>query len=279
MVTRLYLNNSVAGATPAAFRGAWNDTASAVTKDVATSKVASSITSISVAEVSATNPYAVCLYRGVSAPIDAQTVDGTVNLNVLVDESSASADMAYALHIYVMAPDGSVRGTLLTDYLDASGNEWVSNFGTGGTRALNAAQTLTSVATTAGDRIVVELGYVARNSVTTSFTGKLFYGGTLYNQDATGTGLTSQSTPPPFSWIEFSDTVAFEAVGDLRVSQVVAEVAYTHDAPDTRVSQVVAETIIRYPTPTVQVSQVVVEVLLKQSVVTAVGRSQVVIAG
>jgi hypothetical protein len=57
----------------------------------------------------------------------------------------------------------------------------------------------------AGDRLVLELGYVAENTSSTSFTGYINYGGT--GATALADGSTAVTTNP--GWMDFNDdTVA-----------------------------------------------------------------------
>lgn len=175
--TRLYLLNQAAPYTPATIRGAWDDTASAVTKAMDTVKEAGgSVALVSAAETSTTDPWDVLLYRGVSGPLAAQTLSGTINIMMAVLQTSGSANMHYHIHLYVTQGDSDTpRGTLITDYTEAAGvNEWSATFRTG--RALNAAQSLSSLAISEGDRLVFEMGYAARNVSATSFTGSTNYG-------------------------------------------------------------------------------------------------------
>lgn len=275
-MTRFYLNNVAAAVTPSGVQGSWDDSASLVTKQIDLVKANTSATSVSVAETSASNTYRVALYRGVTPTIDAQTISGTIDVGIIVDEvTSAASDFYTSLHVYVMKPDGTVRGTLLANYSENTTNEWLFGGSSWG-KHLQSAQTLSSVVASAGDRIVAEIGYIARNSVTTSFSGQLYYGGNAYNIDQSGT-TGPVDTPPAFPWIEFSGAIAMEATGDLQLAQLAVEAAVSAASPNVRVSQVVAESLAYVASPAAQVSQVVVEVLLQPGV--ALGRSMVVIAG
>jgi hypothetical protein len=174
--TQLYLTTRTAPYTPATIRGAWDDTGGAVTNGLDSRKEwGGVITSVARAETNATTEYDVLLYRGVSGPLAAQTISGNLDVVLGVRESSTSMDGHWHLHVYVTQGDSDTpRGTLLSDYREAGGtNEWPT---TAQGWALNAAQALSSLAISAGDRLVVEIGFAARNSVTTSYTGTLWYG-------------------------------------------------------------------------------------------------------
>ena len=131
------------------------------------------ITSVARAETNANDEYDVLLYRGVSGPLGTQEID--VNVNVVIGVSGpAAANDHWHLHIYTTQGDSdTVREVGLDNYREAAGvNEWPA---TAVGVALNAAQSC-HIHTQDGDRLVVEIGYAARNTVTTSYTGTLWYG-------------------------------------------------------------------------------------------------------
>jgi hypothetical protein len=243
----LYLTNATAGYVPPTWRGAWDDTAGAVTKALAALKSAGgTIATVNRAETTATSPYRVALYRGVSAPLAAQTLSGTLDAIVAVLESAAAADLCWCVHAYVTQGDSDTpRGTILNDYTETTSTEWPT---TAAGRALAAAQTLASLAITAGDRLVVEIGYIARNSSTTSYTGTLSYG-TIVSADlreaddmtAGGSATTAAAR------LAFSVAIA-EQVSATRVSQRYAEVAQemvTRTRVSQRYTDVAQETVAR----------------------------------
>lgn len=143
-----------------------------------------------------------------------------------------------------MKTDGTSRGTLISDYVEAA--EFATSLNTGG-RALAAVQTLSSLAVSAGDRIVVEIGYRATNSVSTSFTGTLAYGGTADEGVTEGDAgqLGNLNGNNVASWIQFVSGITLTPP-DVRVSQIVAEVV-TAPPSYVRVSQLVAEVVMPAP--------------------------------
>jgi hypothetical protein len=172
----LYLQNTAAPYTPPTYRGSWNTTAGSVTKALSRSKATGGeITTVSVAEATATNPYDVLLYRGVGPKMRAQSLAGTLNVVIGLAEANADADFNLHLHVFVTAGDtDTVRGTLISDFVEAAGvKEWPT---TAAGVTLSAAQAITSLSISAGDRLVVEIGYRSRNSHTTSRAGTLSYG-------------------------------------------------------------------------------------------------------
>lgn len=276
--TRIYLTNRAAPYTPATIRGTWNDTAGSVTKALDQSKEQGGVSAaVSRAEAVATNPYDVLLYRGISGPMAAQTLSGNLNVCIGVSESNIAADFNWHLHLYVTVGDSdTVRGTLINDYVEAAGvNEWPT---TGTMIALNAAVALSSLAVSAGDRLVALLGVRARNTVTTSYTASLRYG----SADAIGTGLAEGSVGNTAitllaGYLTFDFVIAMQ--NSLRISQVPVQTASAQAAtPSFRISQVVAQTIsAQAVTPSLRISQVVVQTASGPLPAATVAVSQVVV--
>jgi hypothetical protein len=265
MATRFYLHNDAAPYTPATLRGAWDQTAQAVTKRIDASKLpVSTATNVPAAETNVTAEWDVLLYRGVSGPLAAATIGtGTVDVMLPVIENTAAADFNYHLHIYVTQGDSDTpRGTLLSDYREAAGvNEWGTAAATCG-RALNAAASLSSLAVSAGDRIVIEIGYAARNTVTTSYTGTLYYGVPAGKADLVAGGPSTN-----LGYIEFSETLAGTAAN--RVSQGAIEITLDEDtAPAARVTQGAVEIAIESTGDELRTSQVMAEVAWPTIIVT-----------
>jgi len=121
------------------------------------------------AETSATNPTRVCLFRLKIGPLNPQTISGTLDLVWAALESAADANMYWSLHAYVSEGESDVvRGTILNQYSEDTTNEWPT---TAAGTALQAPVTLTDVDAEFGDWLIVEGGYAARNSTSSSRTG------------------------------------------------------------------------------------------------------------
>ena len=258
--TTLYLTANAAPYTPATLRGAWDQTAGAITRAFDTQKVAGgNLTTIGIAEVNAAANHDVLLGRWVSGPVAAQTFSGTLDCVLGVLASLAAADLAIHIHAYVTQGDSdTVRGTLLTNYVETVANEWPTT-ATG--RAFAAAQALTGVIASAGDRIVIEVGYVALNAVATSYTGTMNYGTVVAATGLAADDLTAGSTAVTTLAGRFTFSVSVtEADNPLRESQSVVEVLAT-DTPSLRHSQTVIEVLSPSTPPSLRHSQTVVEVL------------------
>lgn len=155
------------------------------------------------AETSATNNYDVLLTRFITKPLlnnVSFTTSDTVSWVLAVKESNTSANMYYKVHITVVKPDGTIRGTLLSNNVGST--EWTTtSVGRG-----EGTKTLSAVSALAGDWLLVEVGYRAANTSTTSYTGTLNYGA-----DSTTTDLTQGTTYTSglAGWIEFSNNFDF----------------------------------------------------------------------
>lgn len=121
-------------------------------------------------EAVATAPYARLAIFGTTAPLGEQTIEGEFNVMFMVRESNADADFKLRIHIWVAGTGGDtletdiVRGTLLDKFVDSS--ELPTTLV--GARLFAGWQTLTPVEVLAGDRIVIEIGYLSENVHTTS---------------------------------------------------------------------------------------------------------------
>jgi len=203
------MQNAAADVDPATERGAWDNTASYLGRKLSRTK-SGAIATKAVAEAVATADYDVLLLKLVSEPITvAQTISGTLNWVVGSRESGTAMNANWHVHVYVLRGTDTLVGTLYTNYTEAAGtNEWPTT-AVGDTPT--AALTLTPVDIAANDRIVIEAGYVARNTSTTSYTGTLWYGGTGGDLTVAGDETTLAG------WWEFSQ--------DLFVNNFLVEAA------------------------------------------------------
>lgn len=195
--TYLYLVTDASPVTPGATRGTWNDTASAIDKYLSKTLSSGARASLAIAETVSTNPYDVLFMRWVSDQLAAQTIDGTLYVTFQSVESNAAADAFGKIHVYVMASDGSVRGTLLSNQVGSTElSSGVSN--------RMEVFTLSGVSALDTDRIVIEMGARFTNSVTTSYTVTMYYGGNSGIESAMDGGvITGQAV----SWHQFRDEI------------------------------------------------------------------------
>src|SRR5207249_5288723 len=171
---RWYTVNINAAVDPATVQGNWVD-GKTTYKALALSRTKSSTTTGFKSQLrnTATGTGRVMLMKLISDPIpSAQTIAGTLDWVVGVGESSTSQNSFHKLHVYVLREPDTLVGTLLgspTAYEEAStsGNEWAASGSAVGKGPAGAVKpTLTSVAAQAGDRIVIEFGWVGYSTRT-----------------------------------------------------------------------------------------------------------------
>ncbi len=275
-MTKLYPSAVGVAYTPATIRGAWEKTTGHAICGMGAKDLSGlgGPLSIGSAETVSSADYDVLLLRCVSAPLAADhNFSGTLNLMMGVQESNAAADMAYYLHIFVTQGDtDNLRGTLLANYADPDTNEWGT---TALGKALSAAATLTAVAALTGDRIVVEIGYRSRNTVTTSRTGTIWYGGS--GSDLSSGGAADGGV----GYFDFSDTFTLVDNPVLRVSQVAVETLRRPTEARLQVSQLAVETVRRATSSNLRLSQLAVEVVRRNGSPPSTGQGGmlIVVAG
>ncbi|HEX6681558.1 MAG TPA: hypothetical protein VF062_02130, partial [Candidatus Limnocylindrales bacterium] len=197
---RYYLTSDTPSYTPATVRGTWNDTAlSANVYELGAFKAGVS-TAVARAETSATNPYKVLLTRHVSEPLTGGSVttsDGITHTQARLESNAAmNATVQIAVWVTVGNTD-TVRGWLLDPFAGAT------EFNSTALTAFSYSLTFDNPVTIqSGDRVVVELGYTAAQTATTSYTGTIQIGGTA--GDLATSGTTGVTTNSP--WITFTGT-------------------------------------------------------------------------
>jgi hypothetical protein len=257
--TKLYLTKLTAGYEPPTFRGAWDQTTGAITRQLSPQRAGGGVLSQhQVAESSATLNWDMLCYRGVSQPLAAQTISGTINVVLSIWESFTSDNCVFHVHVYVTQGDSDTpRGTLLSDFVDSS------EFAGGRTgKAFTSARTLSSLAISDGDRIVVEIGAQAQNTKTSGAFCNLDVGtqcaqGGVLTPDLTVGSNLGLNNP---GYIVFSNAIS-EPVLESRASQFAAE-PVTGGVSPSRASQFVAEPVTGEIAPQ-RFSQFVVEVISK----------------
>lgn len=214
MATTFYIPNSVAQVIPATIKGAWNATPSARAFDLSTIKYGDLITSFSESEVSSSGTFSTLILRAVSSKLAAQTISGDVNVIIGTLENLSDADFYWHIHTWVTVGDtDTVRGTLVNNYTETGANEWST---TAQGRALQFAFTMGSVVATSGDRIVFEIGFIARNVTATSRTGTIWIGTQVASPFTPAADLvvTGTDVSVKAGSITFTDDITFEPVID-----------------------------------------------------------------
>lgn len=156
----LYLSADGTSLPPPTIRGAWTDTDHYVTRRLVS--VPDGRASRNTFPVTVANQRTLA-YVGNSLPLTADTtIDGSVSWFWNVAQHDAA--LWSALHLWVMAPDGSLRCTLVSNYVEDSDTmaPWPEEVPTNTTglseHASALSVTMSSCAALAGDRLVAEMG-------------------------------------------------------------------------------------------------------------------------
>lgn len=217
MPTRFYFpatGSGVPDISPAVNSG-WEQTAVTRLRLLDKNKLAlrTALANASALTVPITTTQDIVRFQFVSEPLLAQLIDTscTFSLVVRVFENATTNNVTLAVVVRVVAPDGTIRGTLF------------SNFNTGTEFALSAAAATRIVSATAvtavtvqtGDRIVVEIGGHA-----TAPTAAGSYTVRLGNNAATDFALTAALTTDLNPWCEFSQNLFPEVIGNFKSLKV-----------------------------------------------------------
>lgn len=255
MATRLFCGRTAAPYSPATYRGAWDKTTNATSRLIWTEGY-DTAQEYFTSSTPATANYNNLLYRGVTHRLAAQTISGTFDLGFAIREDNAGMNGYWHVHIYVTQGDSdTVRGTLLSDYVEDSPATEFSTSNTGAARQLTSPQTLSSVVCSDGDRIVVEIGAIQRGAVASSFTpmwGAYASSGTSLVQGDDGWGTTKRS------WVEFSGTLTW-ATPIARATRGEVEAVFQEGTAAAAVTQAHVDTVILSPGDPQRVSQVLAE--------------------
>lgn len=138
----------------------------------------------------------------------AQTISGTVSAVIRTAETSAqggTADASLQLVVRVVSSDGTIeRGVLYAGHtaaLNATVGALGEEIPTTAASRIIPGVTLASLAVLATDRLVIEFGHRAHNTITTAVGCRLSYGDPTATSDFT---LTSGTTTSLVPWVEFS---------------------------------------------------------------------------
>jgi hypothetical protein len=205
---RYYLGNNNITGLSATLKGTWNDVSQYTTEWMGSFKGSFSPAYISPVETVTTASWSVVGGMFETQALPAQTIAGTLDWVLLVQESAAAADFNWHVHAWVTAGESnSVRGVLLNDYTEPLGtNEWPTAQQGWGPNA--GPVTLNPVTIQDGDHLVIELGYVARNTDASTYAGTVPFLSGSTGADATLGDLDTAHS----SWFELSGMAVFAGV-------------------------------------------------------------------
>lgn len=210
-VTRFYLTTTepAPAAWVPAFDASWEQTTSVLRARMSTFKRKGAMTSLAIAETSASGTFDFLFRQYFSDQLAAQTISGNISGIIRALESAADADFRAQMVVRVVSEDGgTVRGTLLASDAGALSNEFDATTLTNRKFPLNGNGALTNVAAQLGDRLLVEIGIRAHNVTATSKTGTLRFGDASASDLANNETGTTDDNP----WIEFDSTITFAEV-------------------------------------------------------------------
>jgi hypothetical protein len=218
MATRFYLPNTGAAAVSPPWSAGWMGTDVADRRRCAIAKQNTSMATAvrQTSQTSANTDVAARMY--VSDPLLAQTITDTVKGQIRAAQDNTTYDHRAQLAIRVVSGDGATdRGTLLAP----DGGALASEFSTSLVNRkfplawVAPGNALGSVNALAGDRLVIEIGW-RRHS--TYRWGSIRFG------DAAATDLPEDETTTTDlnPWIEFSQTLAFQAVAGGAMGAIAA---------------------------------------------------------
>ncbi len=209
MATRFYFNVTKAAdlALSRPLNGFWEVNASVLqtTRRLTTTRYGGAVIGPTVTVGNGTNPNDQLWFQGISDPLAAQTISGTLTGVMVVRESNTSANLTTKVRIYVVNKSGTVVATLY----DGSGQSTEWNSPSANTRGFwdFGSASISSYTCSGGDRIVVEIGCRVA-STRTADTAYMYLGDQSTTSDLpTGDASSNNQTLSP--WIQFSGNLTF----------------------------------------------------------------------
>ena len=220
--TRFYFPLTTASAISPTADAGWQNTANRVYRVLVTTKLAEGQGDHTFTET-ATDPELTVLRQYIKCGLEAQTIDGSLKGQILARESDAALNSRLAIGIRVLSGDGvSVRGTVLAiTRTDANATPPEFAVGVNGVNrqfqdlSESTPITLSAVVAQAGDCLEVAVGVWDSGNGTTA-TMTLRFGDNAGANDLAEDQTSSQGTTDYNPWVEFSDTITFQAAGASR---------------------------------------------------------------
>ncbi len=234
MATKFYLpHNTGLGTAPIspAFSTEWGVTGSAERAALLLTSGQTAITSKTTA--SNTSVAWVLNRQYISAPLAAQTISGTISGQVRGNSSNAAAVHSSAVSVRYLSNDGTtIRGTGLPI---GSGSSAFTTTLTN--RITPTGTTLTNVAVSEGDRIVIEIG-ARQNASSSNRTATQSFG----NNAASDLAFEQTGTAALNPWISFSSNIKFLNSGTINGTARILEVNTNTQSGVAKISSTVSFT-------------------------------------
>jgi len=169
-----------------------------------------------------TNPFTRAVFRYVFGPLAAIQITGTINQCMRCSESNAAANATTSIAVKLIQPGGADRSVLLAataSDLGGGAQEYTVTLGTRRASDVNEARpiSLTSQTPTAGDYLVVEIGF--RSATGTTYNVVQVHGDPDFTVDCPDSdGNTSAFIP----WIEFSNKIPWQETALPDVNMAIA---------------------------------------------------------
>ena len=213
MSTRIYLPSS--GSAPVT-PSTWNFPYQVTTTYTLPGVLAKGTTALTsrTSATGTTSPRLSGVMRYVIGPLSAGSIAGTVNLAMMCSESNAGADTTLAIAVKIIQPGGADRAVLLAAVgsdLETSPTELTTTLSTRRAYSLTEVRPipLTTQSATAGDYLVIEIGFRSATTVSRSIVQR--HGDNSANDLADGDGATNDYAP----WVDFSQTLSFQRRGEV----------------------------------------------------------------
>lgn len=190
---RFYFGNLAIPYNPPTIRGTWNDASLHTTSKLSRTPVGAATTKV-VSESEATQWTMMMIKFASPALFAPVTISGTFDILMGCLEDNANADLNYRIFMYVTVGSTDVsRGTLFNANI-------LSEFPTSPAGLLVSGNAISSVGGQTNDRLIIELGVLFNNLISTTRSATLHYGNT--GGVDLGNGDANVTTRP--GWINFS---------------------------------------------------------------------------
>jgi len=240
MTTRLYFSlDSLAAIAPSSWSTGWNKTSgTAANRELTLQNNVDTSALVLITNTGVgTSGQFTAIFRNISPSLKAQTISGSLKGQFVAFENAAGDNYTLAVAVKVIKADGTDRGILLAvSASDDTSTTPPENATSNTNRHIRDAAeatslSLSSLAVSDGDRIVVELGF--RQASTSTNVGGVMRG--------RGTGIDTdlpenESTANGIGWVEFSNNVLFDPIYFKSASTPVDGASTTNTADPTVVT-------------------------------------------